>query len=84
MVPTVTTVADALALPPPDNILYKGVPMTEPVPNLPHITMTETVLRFYVFLGQYIDRCLDAEHQRALPEQDFQEHLATTHDQVVE
>ena len=58
--------------------------MTEPVTNLPHITMTETVLRFYVFLGQYIDRCLDAEHQRALPEQEFQQHLATTHDQVVE
>ncbi len=52
--------------------------------NLPHISMTETVLRFYVFLGQYIDRCLDEEHRRSLPEQEFQQHLATTHDQVVE
>jgi len=50
----------------------------------PHITMTETMLRFYVFLGQYIDRCLDEEHRRALPEQEFQQHLTTTHDQVVE
>ena len=58
--------------------------MPEQIPNPSHITMTETVLRFYVFLGQYIDRCLDAEHRRSLPEQEFQQHLATTHDQVTE
>ena len=58
--------------------------MSEEDLNPPHITMTETVLRFYVFLGQYIDRCLDEEHRRSLPEQEFQKHLATTHDQVVE
>ena len=57
--------------------------MTEQHPNLPHILMTETVLRFYVFLGQYIDRCFDEEHRRSLPEQEFQQHLATTHEQVV-
>ncbi len=58
--------------------------MSEQDPQTPHITMTETMLRFYVFLGQYIDRCLDEEHRRSLPEQEFQQHLATTHDQVVE
>ena len=58
--------------------------MAEQAPNPPHITMTETMLRFYVFLGQYIDRCLDEEHRRALPEQEFQQHLATTHDEVVQ
>ena len=58
--------------------------MTEQDSHLPHIAMTETVLRFYVFLGQYIDRCLDAEHRQSLPETEFQQHLATTHDQVVE
>ena len=58
--------------------------MAEQDPNSPHITTTETVLRFYVFLGQYIDRCLDEEHRRSLPEQEFQQHLATAHDQVVE
>ena len=52
--------------------------------TLLHITMTETMLRFYVFLGQYIDRCVDEEHRRSLPEQEFQGHLATTHDQVVD
>lgn len=58
--------------------------MAEQDSNLPHITMTETMLRFYVFLGQYIDRCLDEEHRRSLPEQEFQQHLSTTHDQVVD
>lgn len=58
--------------------------MAEQDPTPPHITTTETVLRFYVFLGQYIDRCLDAEHQRGLPEQEFQQHLATSHGQVSE
>jgi hypothetical protein len=52
--------------------------------NPPHITTTETVLRFYVFLGQYIDRCLDEEHRRSLPEQEFQQHLATTHEQATD
>lgn len=56
--------------------------MSEQDPQTSHITMTETMLRFYVFLGQYIDRCLDEEHRQALPEQEFQQHLATTHDQV--
>ncbi len=56
--------------------------MPEQSPNQPHITTTETVLRFYVFLGQYIDRCLDEEHRLSLPEQEFQQHLATTHEQV--
>ena len=48
-----------------------------------HITTTETLLRFYVFLGQYIDRCLDEEHRKSLPEEEFQQHLAITHNQVV-
>jgi len=53
-------------------------------PNPSHIMMTETMLRSYVFLGQYIDRCLDEEHRQSLPESEFQQHLSTAHDQVVE
>jgi hypothetical protein len=58
--------------------------MAEQDPNPPHITTTETVLRFYVFLGQYIDRCLDEKHRQSLPEEEFQQHLATTYNQVGE
>ncbi len=57
--------------------------MSEQSTQAPHITMTETMLRFSVFLGQYIDRCLDEKRRRSLPEQEFQQHLATTHDEVV-
>ena len=56
--------------------------MSEEDLNQPHITMTETMLRFYVFLGQYIDRCLDEKHRQSLPEKEFQQHLATTHDRA--
>lgn len=58
--------------------------MSQQDPNLPHITTTETILRLYVFLGQYIDRCLDEAHRNSLPEKEFQQYLTTTHEQVVE
>ena len=52
--------------------------------NPSHITTTETVLRFYVFLGQYIDRCLDDTARQAPPEEEFQQYLADTHAQIAE
>lgn len=58
--------------------------MTEQDTQLPHVTITETMLRFYVFLGQYIDRCLDEKNRQSLPEQEFQQHLATAHNEVGE
>lgn len=58
--------------------------MPDPDSNPTHITTTETILRFYVFLGQYIDRCLDEEHRKSLPEGEFQKHLKATHDQLGE
>ncbi|MGP0591142.1 hypothetical protein ACTRXD_01210 [Nitrospira sp. T9] len=58
--------------------------MTEPDTSLPHITTTETLVRFYVLLSQYIDRCLDEATKRSLPEGEFQKHLAETHTQVTE
>ncbi len=50
--------------------------MSEPDTNLPHITTTETLVRFYVLLAQYIDRCMDEATKRSLPEGEFQKHLA--------
>lgn len=58
--------------------------MTEPDTNLPHIITTETLVRFYVLLAQYIDRCLDESAQRSLPEGEFQKHLTETRTQVTE
>jgi hypothetical protein len=58
--------------------------MTEPDTNLPHITTTETLVRFYVLLAQYIDRCRDETTKRSLPEEEFQKHLAETRTQVTE
>jgi hypothetical protein len=62
----------------------KGTIMTEPDTTLPHITTTETLVRFYVLLSQYIDRCLDEATKRSLPEGEFQQHLTETHNQVTE
>lgn len=36
------------------------------------------MLRFYVFLGQYLDRCLDEELRKAHPEFNLEAHLKTT------
>ena len=53
-------------------------------PNPAYITTTETLLRFYVFLGQYIDRCLDDTARQAPPEEEFQQYLSDTHTQITE
>ncbi|WP_447963685.1 hypothetical protein [Nitrospira sp. Ecomares 2.1] len=58
--------------------------MTDLETPLPHITTTETLVRFYVLLSQYIDRCLDEATKRSLPEGEFQKHLNETHTQVTE
>lgn len=46
--------------------------------------ITETVLRFYVLLSQYLDRCHDQAAKEAFPESEFQEHLRTTQAKVTE
>jgi hypothetical protein len=58
--------------------------MPESDTNPQHITTTETMVRFYVLLAQYIDRCLDETAQRSLPESEFQTHLAEARAQVTE
>jgi hypothetical protein len=49
-----------------------------------HIEITETLLRLYVFLAQYLDRCLDETMGTSLQEADLQAHLTTTRQQVME
>ena len=43
-----------------------------------HIDLTETFVRLYVFLSQYLDRCLDEGLRRSYPEEELQKHLADT------
>ncbi|MCA9470978.1 MAG: hypothetical protein MRJ96_15930 [Nitrospirales bacterium] len=44
-----------------------------------HIKITETLLRLYVLLSQYLDRCLACDEKGApLSEEEFQKHLRET------
>jgi hypothetical protein len=43
-----------------------------------HIEITETMVRLYVFLAQYLDRCLDEAARQSYPELDLQNHLSAT------
>jgi hypothetical protein len=49
-----------------------------------HIEITETLVRLYVFLTQYLDRCLDQAARDSLPEEDMQAHLTTTKAKMME
>jgi hypothetical protein len=43
-----------------------------------HIDITATLVRLYVFLSQYLDRCLDEAVRKSYPEEELQAHLAST------
>ena len=43
-----------------------------------HIEITETFVRLYVFLAQYLDRSFDEAARRAYPDEELHAHLATT------
>jgi hypothetical protein len=49
-----------------------------------HIEITETLVRLYVFLTQYLDRCLDQAARESFPEQDLQAHLTSTKAKMME
>jgi hypothetical protein len=43
-----------------------------------HIEVTETLVRLYVFLANYLDRCLNEAARQTYPEEELQKHLAET------
>ena len=43
-----------------------------------HITITATLVRLYVFLSQYLDRCLDEAARKSYPDEELHAHLSTT------
>jgi hypothetical protein len=49
-----------------------------------HIDITATLVRLYVFLAQYLDRCLDEAARKAYPDQELHTHLSTTRDSMME
>jgi hypothetical protein len=42
-----------------------------------HSEVTETLVRVYVFLMQYLDRCLDEAARKTYPDEELHAHLAT-------
>jgi hypothetical protein len=42
------------------------------------IEITAAIVRLYVFLTQYLDRCLDQAMRASFPEQELQAHLSST------
>jgi hypothetical protein len=49
-----------------------------------HIEITETLVRLYVFLAQYLDRCHDEAARQGFLESDLQAHLSATKAQMME
>ena len=43
-----------------------------------HIEITETLVRLYVFLAQYLDRCHNQAARETFPEKELQAHLSAT------
>jgi hypothetical protein len=49
-----------------------------------YIEITETLVRLYVFLAQYLDRFLDEAASKSYPEQELQAHLSATRSKMSE
>ena len=49
-----------------------------------HIEITETLVRLYVFLTLYLDRCLDEAARKAYPDEELHMHLSTTREAMAD
>jgi hypothetical protein len=49
-----------------------------------HINLAAALVRLYVFLTQYLDRCSDAAARASYPDADLQSHLAETRRQLMD
>ena len=52
--------------------------MTSQSTSRNHIETTELLVRLYVFLNQYLDRCVNAAAHQSYPESELKKHLAET------
>jgi len=48
----------------------------------PHLEITETFVRLYVFLSQTLDRCLDQGQRESFPEKEHQAFLAESRNRM--
>ena len=58
--------------------------MSSQTPIHDHIVITETLVRLYVFLAQYLDRCLDEAARKAYPDEELHAHLSTTREAMAD
>ena len=58
--------------------------MSSQTPIHDHIEITETLVRLYVFLAQYLDRCLDEAARKAYPDEELHAHLSTTREAMAD
>lgn len=49
-----------------------------------HIETTELLVRLYVFLAQYLDRCINEAAHQSYPESELKRHLAETRARLAE
>jgi hypothetical protein len=49
-----------------------------------HIEITETLVRLYVFLAQYLDRCQSEAVRQSFPEKELQAHFSATKTKMME
>lgn len=55
-----------------------------PVSAQDQIDVAAALVRLYVFLTQYLDRCVDEAARKSYPEADLQSHLAETRRQLMD
>ena len=58
--------------------------MSSQPPTYHHIEITEMLVRLYVFLTQYLDRCLDEAARKAYPDEELHVHLSTTREAMAD
>ncbi len=58
--------------------------MSSQTPTYHHIEITEMLVRLYVFLTQYLDRCLDEAARKEYPDEELHVHLSTTREAMAD
>ncbi len=52
--------------------------------SIDHIEVTAALVRLYVFLAQYLDRCVDDAARKSFPDSELRAHLTETRRQLMD